>query len=287
MKGIILAAGNGTRLFPISEPISKILLPVYDKPMIYYPLSTLMQADIREVLIITNQSDADNFKRLLGDGSQFGLSISYEIQYVQKGIADAFIIGEKFICGDDVCLILGDNLFHHNNISKILHDAVLGNKGATVFGYAVSDPERFGVVEFDDNGNVLSLEEKPSEPKTNNAVVGIYFYDGNVCEIAKGLKPSARGELEITDLNKEYLKRGALRCMMFEEDLLWMDAGTFDSLHDASTVVRSLQKDLGRPIACPEMIALSSGYITADSVKEWISSKKLNEYYQQILEMCR
>lgn len=286
MKGIILAAGNGTRLFPVSEPISKILLPVYDKPMVYYPLATLMQAGIREILIITNSIDADNFKRLLGNGSQFGLDISYAVQHVQRGIADAFIIGEEFIGGEDVCLILGDNIFHHNDIQNLLLNAVADNKGATVFGYAVPDPERFGVVEFDQDGNVISLEEKPSEPKTNYAVVGLYFYDGKVCEIAKGLKPSARGELEITDLNKEYLKRGMLRCVMFEKDLLWMDAGTFDSLHDAGSTVRSIQKDLGRPIACPEAIALSSGYVSSDSMTKWVSAKKMNEYYQHVRRMC-
>ena len=210
MKGIILAAGAGTRLYPASLPISKILLPIYDKPMIYYPLSTLMLAGIKDILIITNEADYDNFVKLLGDGSQWGIHLDYKIQYIQKGIADAFLIAEEWINGENVALILGDNIYHGLGFSTILNNVVNNNKGATVFGYRVSDPERFGVVEFDDNKKVLSLEEKPNKPKSNYAVTGLYFYDERVCEYAKQLKPSARGELEITDLNKIYLEHNQL-----------------------------------------------------------------------------
>jgi len=280
MKGIILAAGNATRLFPVSEPVSKALLPVYDKPLIYYPLSTLMLAGIKDIMVITNEADINSFKRLLGNGSQFGISIEYAIQYVQKGIADAFIIAEKFIGNDDVCLVLGDNIFHHDDLPAIMKSAFSNNAGATIFGYPVPDPERFGVVEFDGLGNVLSLEEKPARPRSNYAAVGLYFYKSDVCEVAKKLEPSARDELEITDLNLKYLEKGSLRVVKFDEDLIWIDAGTFDSLLDAGTLVRSVQKKIGRLISCPEQIALSLGYVSAEDLKKRVASKKTNDYYK-------
>jgi len=282
MKGIILAAGNGTRLFPASEPVSKSLLPVYDKPMIYYPLSTLMLADIKEIMIITNETDLENFKRLLGNGSQFGIHIEYVVQHIQRGIADAFIIAEEFISGDDVCLILGDNIFYHENLPGILKKASSENTKATIFAYTVKDPERFGVVEFDDLGNAVSLEEKPSKPRSNHAVVGLYIYDSGVSKIAKELKPSERGELEITDLNRKYLEKGDLKVVSFDENLLWVDTGTFDSLLDAGILVRSVQKKLGRPISCPERIAAESHLISSEELRKRIASKAMNEYYKYV-----
>ena len=249
MKGIILAAGQGTRLYPASLPISKILLSIYDKPMIYYPLSTLMLAEIRDILIITNEADYDNFRKLLGDGSQFGLHIEYKIQYVQKGIADAFIIAEDFIDGDDVALILGDNIFHGHGFSTLMKNAIRNNIGATVFGYTVKDPERFGVVEFDENKKVISLEEKPSSPKSDYAVTGLYFYDGKVCEYAKQLTPSARGELEITDLNKIYLEKGTLNVEILGRGFAWLDTGTHDSMLQASNFVQSMELNKGEKIS--------------------------------------
>ena len=233
MKGIVLAGGAGTRLFPASQPISKILLPIYDKPMIYYPLSTLMLAGIKDILIITNEIDYDNFIKLLGDGSQFGLNLHYKIQYVQRGIADAFLIGEDFIGDDNVALILGDNIFHGHGFSTIMKNAIENNHGATVFGYMVNDPERFGVVEFDETKKVISLEEKPKNPKSNYAVTGLYFYDNQVCELAKQLKPSARGELEITDLNKLYLDKKELNVEILGRGFAWLDTGTHDSMLQA------------------------------------------------------
>ncbi|MBQ4114642.1 glucose-1-phosphate thymidylyltransferase RfbA, partial [bacterium] len=221
MKGIVLAGGAGTRLYPASQPISKILLPIYDKPMIYYPLSTLMLAGIKDVLIITNETDYDNFIKLLGDGSQYGLNLTYKIQYVQRGIADAFLLGEDFIAGDDVALILGDNIFHGHGFSTIMKNALEKHNGATVFGYTVKDPERFGVVEFDSNYKAISLEEKPKNPKSNYAVTGLYFYDNQVCDLAKTLKPSARGELEITDLNRLYLEKGLLNVEILGRGFAW------------------------------------------------------------------
>ena len=241
MKGIILAGGAGTRLYPASIPISKILLSVYDKPMIYYPLSTLMLAEIKDILIITNLVDHPNFIKLLGDGSQFGLNISYEIQYEQKGIADAFIIGESFINKDNVALILGDNIFHGYGFSTMLKEVKKRKEGATVFGYTVKDPERFGVVEFDENRKAVSLEEKPKKPKSNYAVTGLYFYDNKVVEYAKSLKPSARGELEITDLNKIYLKNGKLNVEILGRGFTWLDTGTHDSVLQASNFIQSME----------------------------------------------
>lgn len=283
MKGIVLAGGAGTRLFPASQPISKILLPIYDKPMIYYPLSTLMLAGIKDILIITNELDYDNFIKLLGDGSQYGLNISYKIQYVQRGIADAFLIGEDFIDGDDVALILGDNIFHGHGFSTLMKDALKKKCGATVFGYTVKDPERFGVVEFDRNGKALSLEEKPANPKSNYAVTGLYFYDNKVCEYAKMLKPSQRGELEITDLNRIYLEKGDLNVEILGRGFAWLDTGTHDSMLQASVFVQTMELNKGVKIACLEEIAYNQGFITRDELLNKIEKYgKNNGYYNYV-----
>lgn len=282
MKGIVLAAGAGTRLYPASQPISKILLPIYDKPMIYYPLSTLMLAGIKDILIITNETDYDNFVKLLGDGSQFGINIEYRIQYVQRGIADAFIIAEDFINGEDSALILGDNIFHGHGFSTIMKNALRTNHGATVFGYTVKDPERFGVVEFDKNKKVLSLEEKPAKPKSNYAVTGLYFYDKNVCEYAKQLEPSARGELEITDLNKIYLEKGMLNVEILGRGFAWLDTGTHDSMLQASNFVQSMELNKGVKISCLEEIAYLQGFISAKDLLEKIEKYKNNTYYNYV-----
>lgn len=282
MKGIVLAAGAGTRLYPASQPISKILLPIYDKPMIYYPLSTLMLAGIKDILIITNESDYDNFVKVLGDGSQFGINIEYKIQYVQRGIADAFIIAEDFINGEDSALILGDNIFHGHGFSTIMKNALKNNNGATVFGYTVKDPERFGVVEFDENKKVLSLEEKPANPKSNYAVTGLYFYDGNVCKYAKQLEPSARGELEITDLNKIYLEKGLLNVEILGRGFAWLDTGTHDSMLQASNFVQSMELNKGVKISCLEEIAYRQGFISATDLLNKIEKYKNNTYYNYV-----
>ena len=281
MKGIILAAGAGTRLYPASQPISKILLSIYDKPMIYYPISTLMLAGIRDILIITNENDYDNFKKLLGDGSHLGLNISYKIQYVQRGIADAFLIAEDFVDGDDVALILGDNIFHGHGFSTLMKQAIENNIGATVFGYTVKDPERFGVVEFDKNKKVLSLEEKPKNPKSDYAVTGLYFYDGNVCEYAKQLKPSARGELEITDLNKIYLVHGTLKVEILGRGFAWLDTGTHDSMLQASNFVWSMELNKGEKIACLEEIAFLHGFKNGSEILKSVEGYK-SDYYDYV-----
>lgn len=281
MKGIILAAGAGTRLYPASLPISKILLSIYDKPMIYYPLSILMLADIRDILIITNEADYDNFKKLLGDGSQFGINIQYKIQYEQRGIADAFIIAEDFVGNDDVALILGDNIFHGHGFSTLMKDAIKNNTGATVFGYTVKDPERFGVVEFDENRKVLSLEEKPEHPKSDYAVTGLYFYDKNVCSYAKQLKPSARGELEITDLNKIYLEKGTLKVEILGRGFAWLDTGTHDSMLQASNFVQSMELNKGEKISCLEEIAYLHGYVSGEEILNHIKDYK-SDYYDYV-----
>ena len=286
MKGIILAGGAGTRLFPASQPISKILLPIYDKPMIYYPLSTLMLAGIKDILIITNETDYDNFIKLLGDGSQFGLNLHYKIQYVQRGIADAFLIGEDFIGDDNVALILGDNIFHGHGFSTIMKNAIENNHGATVFGYMVNDPERFGVVEFDETKKVISLEEKPKNPKSNYAVTGLYFYDNQVCELAKQLEPSARGELEITDLNKLYLDKKELNVEILGRGFAWLDTGTHDSMLQASTFVQTMELNTGVKIACLEEIAYNKGFMTKDELLNKIEKYGKNSgYYQYVREI--
>ncbi len=287
MKGIVLAAGAGTRLYPASQPISKILLSIYDKPMIYYPLSTLMLAGIRDILIITNEKDYDNFRKLLGDGSQFGINIEYKIQFIQRGIADAFIIAEDFVGNDDVALILGDNIFHGHGFSTIMKHAIENNEGATVFGYTVKDPERFGVVEFDKERNVLSIEEKPSNPKSNYAVTGLYFYDNNVCKLAKELKPSARGELEITDLNRKYLDLKKLKVEILGRGFAWLDTGTHDSMLQASNFVQSMELNKGVKIACLEEIALHQGFISAEELLEKISKYGNNDYYNYVRNVIK
>lgn len=283
MKGIVLAAGAGTRLYPASQPISKILLPIYDKPMIYYPLSTLMLAGIKDILIITNEVDYDNFIKLLGDGSQYGLNLTYKIQYVQRGIADAFLIAEDFIGNDDVALILGDNIFHGHGFSTLMKEALNKNNGATVFGYTVKDPERFGVVEFDSNKKAISLEEKPLDPKSNYAVTGLYFYDNKVCEYAKLLEPSKRGELEITDLNKIYLEKGLLNVEILGRGFAWLDTGTHDSMLQASVFVQTMELNKGVKIACLEEIAYNQGFISKDDLLKHIEKFGLkNEYYNYV-----
>ena len=283
MKGIVLAGGAGTRLYPASQPISKILLPIYDKPMVYYPISTLMLAGIKEILIITNESDYDNFIKLLGDGSQYGLNLKYKIQYVQRGIADAFLLAEDFISGDDVALVLGDNIFHGHGFSTIMKHAIKNNNGATVFGYTVKDPERFGVVEFDSNNKAISLEEKPLKPKSNYAVTGLYFYDGNVCEYAKQLTPSARGELEITDLNKIYLSKGLLNVEILGRGFAWLDTGTHDSMLQASQFVQTMELNKGVKISCLEEIAFNQGFISKQELLNKIEKYGYkNDYYNYV-----
>ena len=282
MKGICLAGGAGMRLYPASLPISKILLPIYDKPMIYYPLSTLMMAGIRDILIITTPEDIENFKKLLGDGSQWGISLSYVPQLVKKGIADAFILGEDFIGEDRVALILGDNIFYGNGFGQILQSAEQNTTGATVFAYEVRDPERFGVVSFDKDGNAVSLEEKPQHPKSNFAVTGLYFYDNQVVSYAKQLKPSSRGELEITDLNKVYLADNALQVARLERGFAWLDTGTHESVLQAANFVHSMQLNQGIEIACLEEIALQKGFITKAELEHTLSKSPSNTYYQYV-----
>lgn len=285
MKGIVLAGGAGTRLYPASIPISKILLPVYDKPMIYYPLSILMLAGIREILIISNPKDLDNFKKLLGDGSKLGVEFSYAVQEVPRGIADSFIIAEEFIGNDDVALILGDNIFHGQGFSSTLKRIVKENKGATIFGYHVKDPRSFGVVEFDETCKVISLEEKPEQPKSKYAVTGLYFYDNDVVKYAKELKPSARGELEITDLNKVYLEKNKLNVEILTRGFAWLDTGTHESLLKASNFVYSMEENKGEKIACLEEIAYLEGFISREQMLAGISHIKGNEYYEYLEEL--
>ena len=284
MKGIILAGGAGSRLYPASLPISKILLPIYDKPMIYYPLAVLMQAGIADILIITNPEDDANFRKLLGDGSQWGVRLSYKIQYEKRGIADAFLLGEDFIGQDSCTLILGDNIFYGPDLGTILSNAKQNKKGAHVFAYQVPDPQRFGVVEFDEKGRALSLEEKPQNPKSNFAVTGLYFYDNNVVSYAKMLKPSARGELEITDLNKLYLQEDQLHVQQLPSDFMWLDTGTHESVFAASEFVKTYQEGQHLQVACLEEIAVQKGFITADKLKQSISSWPHNSYYNYIRE---
>ncbi len=269
MKGIILAGGSGTRLYPLTTVTSKQLLPVYDKPMIYYPLSTLMLAGIREILIISTPSDTPRFEQLLGDGSKFGLTLSYAVQKKPEGLAQAFLIGEEFIGDDDVCMVLGDNIFYGNGLKRNLAGAVANVKAgrSTVFGYYVPDPERFGVVEFDEEGKVVSLEEKPQNPKSNYAVVGLYFYTNDVVGIAKSIQPSERGELEITSVNRAYLGAGKLDVVTFGRGFTWLDTGTFESLAEATAFVRMIEERQGLMISCPEEIAYTSGWISREALK--------------------
>ena len=287
MKGIILAGGAGTRLYPASRPISKILLPVYDKPMIYYPLSVLIQAGVRDILIIINPEDNANFKKLLGDGSAWGLRLSYKTQEVKRGIADAFLLGEEFIGNDNCALILGDNLFYGNGFEHLLKEACLRKTGATVFAYEVGDPQRFGVVEFDENHRALSLEEKPKQPKSRFAVTGLYFYDNKAVQYAKELKPSARGELEITDLNKRYLENGDLHVTTLERGFAWLDTGTHESVLQAANFVHSMQVNQGIEIACLEEIALNNGFITPQELKVQLVNRPDNIYYNFVRELVK
>ncbi len=288
MKGIILAGGSGTRLYPLTQIVCKQLLPVYDKPTIYYPLSTLMLAGITDILIISTPDDTPRIENLLGDGKRYGINLSYRVQDYPRGLADAFIVGADFIGDDSVCMILGDNLFYGHGLPDMLREAASHDEGATVFGYYVNDPERYGVVAFDKRGNVTSIEEKPEKPKSNYAVVGLYFYDNDVVDIARSLKPSSRGEIEITDINTTYMKRNRLRVQLMGRGFAWLDTGTHGSMHEASSFVKAIEDRQGLKIACIEEIAYKMGYIKAEQLKhlaEPLIKSGYGEYLLKVMEM--
>ena len=285
MKGIVLAAGKGSRLYPITKPVCKPLLPIYDKPMIYYPISVLLQAGIKEILVIIPSDEQEVFEKLLGDGSSFGAKISYKEQHIQRGIADAFIIGREFIGDDSVCLALGDNIFYGTTLTECLKEAKAIKEGAVIFGYYVEDPRAFGVVEFDENGKAISIEEKPQNPKSNYIVPGLYFYDNKVVDIAANIKPSARGELEITDINNAYLKQGNLNVVTLGEDFTWFDSGTADGLIDAGATIRKIQKSTGKQVSCLEEIAYEQGYITYEELHKVGTELDMTNYGKYLLNI--
>ncbi|WP_320052586.1 glucose-1-phosphate thymidylyltransferase RfbA [uncultured Acetobacteroides sp.] len=290
MKGIVLAGGSGTRLYPITQTISKQLLPIYDKPMVYYPISVLMLAGIRDILIISTPQDTPRFQELLGDGSQFGVNFQYKVQPSPDGLAQAFILGEEFIGNDDVCLVLGDNIFYGYGLSGMLHrsvEIVKKERRSVVFGYNVNDPERYGVVEFDKDGKVLSIEEKPKDPKSSYAVVGLYFYTNDVIQVAKNVKPSARGELEITSVNQEYLNRGMLNVELMGRGFAWLDTGTHKSMLEASQFIETIEERQGLKVACLEEIAYNKGYISAEQVKTLAEPMAKNQYGQYLLRLVK